>query len=59
MFLKPRSAMIAAGEAIEQGPPGYERVDYEGELGVVIGQRARRVPREQRARSRGDGPGRA
>jgi 2-keto-4-pentenoate hydratase/2-oxohepta-3-ene-1,7-dioic acid hydratase in catechol pathway len=45
MFLKPRSAMIANGEAIER-PAGYERVDYEGELGVVIGQRARRVPRE-------------
>jgi 2-keto-4-pentenoate hydratase/2-oxohepta-3-ene-1,7-dioic acid hydratase in catechol pathway len=46
MFLKPRSAMIAGGEAIER-PAGYERVDYEGELGVVIGQRARRVPRER------------
>jgi 2-keto-4-pentenoate hydratase/2-oxohepta-3-ene-1,7-dioic acid hydratase in catechol pathway len=46
MFLKPPSAMIASGGAIER-PPGYERVDYEGELGVVIGQRARRVPRER------------
>jgi 2-keto-4-pentenoate hydratase/2-oxohepta-3-ene-1,7-dioic acid hydratase in catechol pathway len=46
MFLKPRSAMIANGEAIER-PAGYERVDYEGELGVVIGQRAYRVPRER------------
>ena len=46
MFLKPRSAVIAGGEAIER-PGGYERVDYEGELGVVIGQRARRVPRER------------
>jgi 2-keto-4-pentenoate hydratase/2-oxohepta-3-ene-1,7-dioic acid hydratase in catechol pathway len=44
MFLKPRTAMIAAGEAIER-PAGYERVDYEGELGVVIGQRARHVAR--------------
>ena len=44
MFLKPRSAMIADGEAIER-PVGYERVDYEAELGVVIGQRARRVSR--------------
>jgi len=44
MFLKPRSAMIADGEAIER-PAGYERVDYEAELGVVIGQRARRVSR--------------
>ena len=46
MFLKPHSAMIAGGEPIER-PPGYERVDYEAELGVVIGQRARRVPRER------------
>jgi 2-keto-4-pentenoate hydratase/2-oxohepta-3-ene-1,7-dioic acid hydratase in catechol pathway len=46
MFLKPRSAMIANGEAIER-PAGYDRVDFEGELGVVIGQRARRVPRER------------
>lgn len=45
MFLKPRSAMIAHGEPIER-PAGFERVDYEGELGVVIGQRARRVSRE-------------
>ena len=46
VFLKPPSAMIAGGEPIER-PAGYERVDYEGELGVVIGQRARRVPRER------------
>ena len=36
MFLKPRSAMLATGGAIKR-PPGYERVDYEGELGVVMG----------------------
>jgi 2-keto-4-pentenoate hydratase/2-oxohepta-3-ene-1,7-dioic acid hydratase in catechol pathway len=46
MFLKPHSAVIAGGEPIER-PAGYERVDFEGELGVVIGQRARRVPRER------------
>jgi 2-keto-4-pentenoate hydratase/2-oxohepta-3-ene-1,7-dioic acid hydratase in catechol pathway len=45
MFLKPRSAMISSGEAIER-PAGYERVDYEGELGVVIGRRTRAVSRE-------------
>jgi 2-keto-4-pentenoate hydratase/2-oxohepta-3-ene-1,7-dioic acid hydratase in catechol pathway len=38
--------MIAGGEPIER-PGGYERVDFEGELGVVIGQRARRVSRER------------
>jgi 2-keto-4-pentenoate hydratase/2-oxohepta-3-ene-1,7-dioic acid hydratase in catechol pathway len=46
MFLKPRSAMIASETAIER-PGGYERVDFEGELGVVIGRRARRVSRER------------
>jgi 2-keto-4-pentenoate hydratase/2-oxohepta-3-ene-1,7-dioic acid hydratase in catechol pathway len=42
MFLKPRSAMVPNGGEIER-PSGYERVDYEGELGVVIARRARRV----------------
>jgi len=46
MFLKPRSALLADGGAIER-PSGYERVDYEGELGVVIGTRAHRVSRER------------
>ena len=46
LFLKPPSAMIASGEAIER-PGGFDRVDYEAELGVVINQRARRVPRER------------
>jgi 2-keto-4-pentenoate hydratase/2-oxohepta-3-ene-1,7-dioic acid hydratase in catechol pathway len=42
MFLKPPSALIGDGAAIER-PDGYLRVDYEGELGVVIGRRARHV----------------
>lgn len=46
MFLKPPSAVIADGMPIER-PAGYERVDYEGELGVVIGKRAHRVARER------------
>ena len=46
MFLKPRSAMVPDGAAIER-PEGFARVDYEGELGVVIGRQARRVPRER------------
>ncbi|HSD91189.1 MAG TPA: fumarylacetoacetate hydrolase family protein [Kofleriaceae bacterium] len=45
MFLKPPSAVIADGMPIER-PAGYERVDHEGELGVVIGKRAHRVSRE-------------
>jgi 2-keto-4-pentenoate hydratase/2-oxohepta-3-ene-1,7-dioic acid hydratase in catechol pathway len=46
MFLKPRSAILPTGGAIQR-PAGYERVDYEGELGVVIGTRAERVPRDR------------
>ena len=46
MFLKPPSAMLPTGGAIER-PAGFDRVDYEGELGVVIGTRAQRVPRDR------------
>ena len=46
LFMKPPSAMIPPGAAIVR-PPGYARVDYEGELAVVIGKRARRVTRER------------
>jgi 2-keto-4-pentenoate hydratase/2-oxohepta-3-ene-1,7-dioic acid hydratase in catechol pathway len=46
MFLKPPSSIIADGAAIVR-PDGYERVDYEGELGVVIGTRARNISRER------------
>ena len=42
MFLKPRSALLPDGGEIER-PAGYDRVDFEGELGVVIGRRARRI----------------
>jgi 2-keto-4-pentenoate hydratase/2-oxohepta-3-ene-1,7-dioic acid hydratase in catechol pathway len=46
MFLKPRTALLTTGGVIER-PMGYERVDYEGELGVVIGTRAHRVPKDR------------
>lgn len=46
MFLKPPSSIIANGVAIVR-PEGYERVDYEGELGVVIGTRARNISRDR------------
>jgi 2-keto-4-pentenoate hydratase/2-oxohepta-3-ene-1,7-dioic acid hydratase in catechol pathway len=42
LFMKPPTAVIGDGEAIVW-PRGYQRVDFEGELGVVIGRRARRV----------------
>ncbi len=45
LFLKPPSSLVGAGEAIVL-PAGVGRVDYEGEVGVVIAKRARRVSRE-------------
>jgi len=46
LFLKPPSAIIGPEEAIRL-PAGSARVDYEGELVVVIGRRARRVAPEK------------
>lgn len=45
LFLKPPSSLIASGDAIVY-PPLSQRVDFEGELGVVIGRRARNVRSE-------------
>jgi 2-keto-4-pentenoate hydratase/2-oxohepta-3-ene-1,7-dioic acid hydratase in catechol pathway len=42
IFLKPTTSLIASGDAIVY-PRLTQRLDYEGELGVVIGRRARRV----------------
>ncbi len=44
-FLKPPSALSGPGDPIVL-PPESGRVDYEGELAVVIARRARRVSRE-------------
>ncbi len=46
IFLKPTSAVIAHEDKIVY-PPSSQRVDYEGELGVVIGTQARNVPTAQ------------
>ncbi len=46
MFFKPSTAVIGPGDAIIY-PKISERVDYEAELGVVIGKRARFVSREK------------
>ena len=43
IFLKPPSSLIASGDPIVY-PDLSQRVDYEGELGVVIGKAARNVP---------------
>lgn len=42
IFLKPPSALIGDGEAIVL-PAGVGRVDFEGEIGVVVGRRARHI----------------
>lgn len=42
LFLKPPSSIIAHHEFIEL-PPASSRVEHEGELGVVIGRKARRL----------------
>lgn len=53
LFLKPPSAVIGPGEAIVL-PPESSRVEYEAEIGVVIGRRIRRAsPDEAMAAVRG------
>ena len=42
IFLKPPSSLIAGGESIVL-PPQSEQVEFEGEIGVLIGQRLRHV----------------
>jgi 2-keto-4-pentenoate hydratase/2-oxohepta-3-ene-1,7-dioic acid hydratase in catechol pathway len=43
IFLKPSTAVVGPGAPIIR-PPDSDRVDYEGELAVVIGKITRRVP---------------
>ena len=42
IFLKPPSSVIWAGDAIDL-PSASEKVDYEGEIGIVVGERMRNV----------------
>ncbi len=46
MFLKPSTAVVGPGDPVAY-PAGVERLDYEGELAVVVGRLARDVPRER------------
>jgi 2-keto-4-pentenoate hydratase/2-oxohepta-3-ene-1,7-dioic acid hydratase in catechol pathway len=50
IFLKPSTSVIGPGDPIPY-PPQSTRVDHEGELAVVIGRLARRVPAEEAGRS--------
>jgi 2-keto-4-pentenoate hydratase/2-oxohepta-3-ene-1,7-dioic acid hydratase in catechol pathway len=46
LFLKPPSSIIGDGDMIEL-PRESERVEHEGELGVVIGRRARHISADE------------
>lgn len=46
LFLKPPSSLLEPGGTLYL-PPESERVEHEAELGVVIGRRGRRIPRER------------
>ncbi len=47
LFLKSTNAVIGPGETILLPAVGPERVDYEAELAVIIGKRAKNVPVDQ------------
>ncbi|WP_204046384.1 fumarylacetoacetate hydrolase family protein [Acrocarpospora phusangensis] len=47
MFLKPSTSVIGHGEAVAYPQGLTERVDFEGELAVVIGRLCREVPAER------------
>lgn len=46
LFMKPPSALIPSGGSIVR-PRGYDRVDFEGELAIVIRRRARRISKDK------------
>jgi len=46
LFLKPPSAVASHGSDVPL-PAGKERVDYEAELGVVVGKQCRHVPESE------------
>ncbi len=46
IFLKPATAVVRSGDFIEI-PPGIGRVDYEGEIALLIGKRCKMVPVER------------
>jgi 2-keto-4-pentenoate hydratase/2-oxohepta-3-ene-1,7-dioic acid hydratase in catechol pathway len=49
LFLKPSTSVIGQGGTIAYPVKITERVDYEGELAVIIGRLCRKVPRERAA----------
>ena len=49
IFLKPPSSLIDGGESIVL-PPQSEQVEFEGEIGVVVGQRLRHASEDEAVR---------
>ena len=47
LFLKPSTSVTGPGDAIKYPVKLTERVDFEGELAVIIGRLCREVPRER------------
>ena len=47
LFLKPSTSVTGPGDAIKYPVKLTDRVDYEGELAVIIGRLCREVPRER------------
>ncbi len=50
LFIKPSTSVIGTGDEIVYPAHMSHRVDYEGELGVVIGKTAKEVPAKEAAR---------
>jgi 2-keto-4-pentenoate hydratase/2-oxohepta-3-ene-1,7-dioic acid hydratase in catechol pathway len=46
LFLKPPSSLVRSGESIRL-PTMSNRVEYEGEIGIIVGERLRKVSPEQ------------
>jgi 2-keto-4-pentenoate hydratase/2-oxohepta-3-ene-1,7-dioic acid hydratase in catechol pathway len=46
IFLKPPSSLITEGDSIVY-PPQSSRVDFEGEIGIVIGKQGRNIPADK------------
>jgi len=51
IFLKPPSAVVGPGDEIKRPHTLSQRVDYEGELAVVIGRRCHRLREDEDVRS--------
>jgi 2-keto-4-pentenoate hydratase/2-oxohepta-3-ene-1,7-dioic acid hydratase in catechol pathway len=50
LFLKPPSSLVRTGESIRM-PAVSNRVEFEGEIGVVVGERLRKVSPEEARRA--------